>query len=553
MLPAAPRRPEENALKAPSRERPADERRILVAAPTGNDAVLTAHVLAQARLSVQICQGVDDVCREVEGDCGAILLAEETLKATSVPQLVATLGRQPAWSDVPVIIITSGGEADQARLRRLAAFGPGSNVTLLERPFRPGTLISTMEVALRSRMRQYQVRDLLGEVSLARDASEQANRAKDDFLAALSHELRTPLNPVLLLATEAAANRAIEPELRADFATIAKNVMLEARLIDDLLDLTRITRGKLVLDSRPTALHGVLRDAIANVNADVAEKQLSLKVEFCEGDPIVDGDPVRLQQVFWNVLKNAAKFTPSQGQIVVKTSQASPAGRVLIEISDTGVGMAAAEIGRIFEAFTQGDHASRAGSHQFGGLGLGLAISRSLIELHAGSIRASSPGLGLGSTFHIELPLTASPSSATSGPEAARTLPSGAVRTAARMHILLVEDHEPTRTVLAHLLRERKHTVAVASSVAEARELGLSQDFDLMITDIGLPDGDGYELMETLGRRRGLRGIALTGYGGETDAARSEKAGFIGHLVKPVSMLTLDAVLGSLSVPADVR
>lgn len=250
---------------------------------------------------------------------------------------------------------------------------------------------------------------LLGEVSSALDAAEQANRAKDDFLAALSHELRTPLNPVLLLATEAAANESISPDLREDFDTIAKNVMLEARLIDDLLDVTRITRGKLVLDSRLVAVHPILNDAISNVRAEVVQKQLNLALNFCEANPIVEGDAVRLQQVFWNVLKNAVKFTDEQGTITVRTRIASQHGPLQIEISDSGSGMTADELSRIFDAFAQGDHARKGSSHRFGGLGLGLAISRTLLELHSGSIKASSPGPGFGSLFVIELPLAPGP------------------------------------------------------------------------------------------------------------------------------------------------
>jgi signal transduction histidine kinase len=212
---------------------------------------------------------------------------------------------------------------------------------------------------------------------------------------------------VLLLATEAAADASLPPHLREDFDTIAKNVLLEARLIDDLLDLTRITRGKLVLDRRPLPVHGILLDAIANVRPEVGEKQLKLTVDLCGGVPMVDTDPVRLQQVFWNVLKNAAKFTPEHGEISVRTRMPAKAARLVIEITDTGAGMTAAELDRIFDAFTQGDHAGQGSQHRFGGLGLGLAISRTLLELHAGTIRASSPGPGRGSTFMIELPLTA--------------------------------------------------------------------------------------------------------------------------------------------------
>jgi CheY-like chemotaxis protein len=348
----------------------------------------------------------------------------------------------------------------------------------------------------------------------------------------------------LLLASESAVDPSLSPELRADFDMIAKNVMLEAHLIDDLLDLTRITRGKLVLDSRPVPVRQVLEDAIANVRAEVYEKRLELVFNFGRENPIVQGDPVRLQQVFWNILKNAAKFTPAQGRITLAMRTIVPDGRLLIEITDTGAGMTPDELARIFDAFAQGDHATVGSPHRFGGLGLGLAISRSLIELHAGSIRATSAGLGQGSTFTIELPLAR----LSAADKPAVLTPAPATRDSrapmpAGLRILLVEDHSPTRAVMGNLLRARNHHVTSASSLSEGRSFGTTQDFDLLITDIGLPDGDGYDLMAELGKLRGLKGIALTGYGAEQDVARAQAAGFIAHLTKPVSMTVLDAVL----------
>jgi PAS domain S-box-containing protein len=241
-------------------------------------------------------------------------------------------------------------------------------------------------------------------VAEARDRAVAASRAKDNFLAALSHELRTPLTPVLLLASEEAGNAQLSPEVRADFEMIAKNVALEARLIDDLLDLTRITRGKLVLDRRPADAHVILQDALATVRPDFAARQISLQLELAAPRHRLEGDPVRLQQIFWNVLKNAVKFTPPGGQVTVKTSIIDR-NRLLVRVTDTGIGLTPAEIERIFEAFTQGEHADTGAGHKFGGLGLGLAITERLVQLHGGTIRASSPGRDQGATFEIELPL----------------------------------------------------------------------------------------------------------------------------------------------------
>ncbi len=234
-----------------------------------------------------------------------------------------------------------------------------------------------------------------------------ASRAKDDFLAALSHELRTPLNPVLLLATDAASNPKLPSDVRADFETIAKNVALEARLIDDLLDLTRITHSKLALELRPCDVHASLRDALAMVREEIDRKQITLTCRLDAGRSVVLGDDVRLKQVFWNVIKNAAKFTPGAGRITIETLLPPGSGELAIMITDTGIGMTAAELGRIFTVFCQGDHATRDSPHRFGGMGLGLAISRMMVEMQSGSISAASGGRNQGTTFQIELPLLA--------------------------------------------------------------------------------------------------------------------------------------------------
>ncbi len=197
----------------------------------------------------------------------------------------------------------------------------------------------------------------------------EASRAKDEFLAALSHELRTPLNPALLIASESADNQALPEAVRLNFETIRKNIELEARLIDDLLDLTRITTGKMVLNRELTNVHDILVDALATVQADQQEKNIVLNVNLKAKPSIVNGDAVRLQQVFWNVLKNAVKFTPAQGRITVETAIGSR-HQLLISVTDTGIGMDAGETARIFSAFTQGNHAGKGGSHHFGGLGL---------------------------------------------------------------------------------------------------------------------------------------------------------------------------------------
>ena len=373
------------------------------------------------------------------------------------------------------------------------------------------------------------------EESLAREMA--ANRAKDDFLAALSHELRTPLNPVLLLASDGVRNASFSLQARLDFDTIRKNIELEARLIDDMLDLTRITRAKLTLDMKPVDVHIALHDAVGTVRADIDQKKIDMNLNLSAERPIIRGDAVRLRQIFWNVLKNAVKFTPPGGQISVET-RAMPGDKLVVTIADTGIGMDRVELERVFGAFAQG-------AHHFGGLGLGLAITRALVELHAGSIRAESDGKGKGATFLIELPLAKEIEQSDSfsftvpAPVAApvKRVPARDIR------ILLVEDHEPTRASLTHLLSRRNYKVTPVGSLAEARSVVGKKKFNLLISDIGLPDGNGCDLMEELRKHSHLKGIALTGYGMENDVNRSYAAGFAAHLTKPVRMESLDDAL----------
>lgn len=388
------------------------------------------------------------------------------------------------------------------------------------------------------------------ELALSRDKALAASRAKDDFLARLSHELRTPLNPVLLLASDAANDSSLPAGARADFETIARNVTLEARLIDDLLDLTSIAHGKVALELKPCDVHALLHDALAMLRPELVQKRLEVKLELQAGLHSVLGDDVRLKQIFWNVLKNAVKFTPDAGRITAATAAIPESRNLVVKISDTGIGMTPAEIARVFEPFSQGDHGAEAGPHRFGGLGLGLAISRMLAEQHSGFIRATSAGRSQGATFEIELPLLQANEHAGADPgldplpEPASPPPE--IRDARRpRRILLVEDHQPTRVALTQLLTRRRFEVVGVDSVAEARVIAARETFDLLISDIGLPDGNGCELMAELRDRQSLIGIALTGYGMDEDVDRSQAAGFAAHLTKPVNVQALDRVLAA--------
>jgi two-component system CheB/CheR fusion protein len=377
-------------------------------------------------------------------------------------------------------------------------------------------------------------------------AAEQANAAKDQFLAALSHELRTPLTPVLAFVSDLAEDARLPADVRAKLVAIRRNVELEARLIDDLLDLTRITHGKLEIKPEVTDLSEVLEHALdICCSVEVASGRLKVVREVTADRHHVWGDAPRLTQVFWNLFKNAVKFMPAGGEVRVRTAVVTPATggqRLRIEIADTGIGIDPADLPRVFDGFEQGP---RTITRQFGGLGLGLAISKAIVDLHGGTLRAASEGLGKGATFILELPLAeVSPAERVE----TRPVPGQALAPTPTPtepgerpthHLLLVEDHADTAAAFAELLRANGYVVTTAGSVREGLAAAAKGGIDLVISDLGLPDGHGYELMREIVRRHGLPGIALSGYGMEEDVRQSREAGFSRHLTKPVKLKIL--------------
>jgi PAS domain S-box-containing protein len=373
----------------------------------------------------------------------------------------------------------------------------------------------------------------------ARIAAEKASQAKDEFLAVLSHELRTPLSPVLAAATYILENGATlsREEIHEEIGTICRNVRLEAQLIDDLLDLTRISRGKVELRCEAVEIHAALEQAIETCQEDITAKKLAVSTRFEAVSHWVWADPTRIRQVFWNLLTNAVKFTPAGGRITLRTGTDATSGRLLVEVSDTGLGIEPEQASRIFNAFEQGE---RAVTRQFGGLGLGLAITRNLVQLHHGSISVQSEGRGKGATFRVELPALARVPSSPAESRAAPPPPAEG----ASLKILLVDDHEDTRRVLARLLARLGHHVVTTDTLQTAVARLADEPFDALISDIGLPDGTGHDLSREAKRLQPhLCAIAISGYGMEEDTRRSHDAGFDSHITKPIDFAVLRETL----------
>jgi signal transduction histidine kinase/ActR/RegA family two-component response regulator len=385
---------------------------------------------------------------------------------------------------------------------------------------------------------------LLAREREARAEAEAANEAKDRFLATLSHELRTPLTPVLAIASGLAADELIPPGARRQLETILRNVELEARLIDDLLDLTRIARGKLDLRQEVTDLRKVVEHTIEiSCAREVAAGRLRVVTELAAEDHRLWADPSRLTQVLWNLLNNAVKFTPAGGTITVRS--ALEPERLVLQVSDTGAGLDPEAMPYIFNAFEQG---RIRGPRRTGGLGLGLAISKAIAEMHGGTLSAASEGHGHGATFTLVLPRGRDLPAAAEAPRTEGE--SEDLKSAVpSLRILLVEDHADTAEAMAELLRLLGHEVTVAGDVATALAAGEAAAsrgaLDLLVSDLGLPDGSGLDVMRALARF-GVPGIALSGYGMEEDVRRSHEAGFSRHLTKPVGLPALESAISRL-------
>jgi len=378
------------------------------------------------------------------------------------------------------------------------------------------------------------------QLNIEKMAAEKANKAKDDFLAVLSHELRTPLTPALAAASYLAQHQDLSPELREEVTAIRASVQLEARLIDDLLDLTRITRGKIELHLEVVDVHNLLRNSLEIARDKILEKHLDLVVNFGADRHHVWADAIRLQQVFWNLLNNAVKFSKEGGRITMRTTNEDR--RFVFQITDTGVGIEPEQRDRIFHAFEQGE---RVISRKFGGLGLGLTISKRLLELQGGAISVHSEGLNRGASFKLSLATVDSPKITTV------SQPTTDQRSARSLQLLVVDDHPQTLRVLASLLRKQGHKVLTAECVQAAIKLLEDERFDGLISDIGLPDGNGCDVMRAAKARQSLVGIALSGFGMEEDVRRSLDAGFEHHLTKPIDFQELERFLGTMASRTD--
>ncbi|HXU05717.1 MAG TPA: hybrid sensor histidine kinase/response regulator [Polyangia bacterium] len=504
------------------------EKRVLVLAPSGRDAALACQVLEQAQIAAVVCADVAALIAAMDEGAGAAVLASEAIGPDVIAALAPHLQRQPAWSDFPLLIFTAGAASTGENRRTLEAFADLGNVTALERPIHPLTMVSATRAALRARARQYAARAAL--VDRERDV-----RQRDEFLALLGHELRNPLGALRNAATLVERSGGGVPGLDRPLAMIDRQLRHLTQLVDDLLDVARVTSGKIVLKVVPVDLVAAARAMVDEMAKASRERRLQIDLRVPDEAVVVRADPVRLDQILTNLVTNALKYTPSEGRIDV--SVAVERGEAVLRVADTGVGLSADMLPTIFEPFTQ---AARTLDRSQGGIGLGLSVVRALARLHGGDVAVTSEGLGRGSEFIVRLPHAAGADVAVDVGE--RT---PAPLTMTPRHILIVEDGADHRESLQELLEAQGHRVDTAIDGECGVEQALAGRPEVALVDIGLPRLDGYEVAR---RIRGAMGpkiflIALTGYGQPDDRARAAAAGFDVHITKPLDFGALERLI----------
>lgn len=501
---------------------------VLILAPVGRDGALVCAALDKVGISAIVCPGIEMLCGAIVAGAGPVLLTEEVLTPSAAQLLLKTLEQQPPWSDLPLVVLTTAGQATRTHLRTLQLLGPYGNVSLLERPVRTATLVAAVRTALRARRRQYETRDYLTmrervvtELGAARAEAERVSQAKDNFLAMLGHELR---NPLAAIVSGLAVLDRLSPQQgdqRQSLVIVRRQVQHLTRLVDDLLDVSRIMSGRITLQRAALDLCEAVRQCIESRAAAARAHDISLAAD---ADPVVVyGDAVRLEEIIGNLLDNAVKYSAPGTPIRVLVRQED--GQAVLRVQDRGIGLAPDMLQSIFELFTQ---VTTSLHRREGGLGLGLAVTRGLVEHHGGSISAHSAGLGEGCEFVVRLPLSTA---------AVTPPPDRELRSARPRRIVVVEDHADSREMLRTLLTLDGHHVEVAADGRAGLGLILDARPEVALIDVGLPELDGYEVARQVRRTPGstmVRLVALTGYGQSYDRIRAQEAGFDLHLTKPV-------------------
>ena len=503
-------------------------RRVLIVAPVGRDAELMCTHLEAAGMSCHVCADVDEACRELARGVGALIFTEEAFTSEMSPRLLHALDQQPAWSDVPMIILSAVPSMEK-KSRSFGTFGRRTNVTFVDRPVRIQSLVSAAQSALRARERQYQIRELM-------DKLEDRVHERDRFLAILGHELRNPLGAILL------ASQMRDDDGRLDGVhaeLIERQSRHLTRLVNDLLDLSRVVSGKIVLQRHVIDLSDALRQSFETVTESASQQKVTVEVRYSVEPLPVYVDPLRAAQILTNVIGNAIKYTPGGGHVIVALER--DGDQALVRVADDGVGIAADRIGTIFELFAQAENAI--GRAQ-GGMGIGLALVRNLLQLHDGTITVESDGLGKGSEFVVRLPIF----DGEHVPIAKMSEKAAVAHDGVPRRIVVIEDNVDVRELLRLKLRRLGHEVdAVADGLAGVQAI-VDHRPDLALVDIGLPGLDGYEVAARVRRSVGndVVLVAVSGFGQPEDKRKAMDAGFDEHITKPADVSDIESLLSRL-------
>ena len=485
---------------------------VAVWAPSGRDAPLAIDLIERHGIAAVPCRDVEELVVRMD-NLGCALITSECLGVAARQRLAAALARQPLWSDFPIVLMAPRG-ADRAG-EVLAATALLGNVTVLERPVQSGTLISALVSALRSRRRQYEAREAIWR--------------RDQFLAMLGHELRNPL-AAIMLAVESLprSNDEAQPGDK-QHGIIERQARHLARLVDDLLDVARVTSGKVRLQTEPLDLAEVAQRCVHGAELAARRRGIELRVDADPHPVMVEGDLVRLEEVFHNLIANAVKYSTDGARVAVRVRSDGTTG--VVDVADTGIGISAEMVPRVFDLFAQADSSL---DRSQGGLGIGLTLVRALVELHGGTITASSAGVGHGSTFSVVLPMARATSSSASA--SATIAPPPQPDPARPLRVLIVEDNADVLDMTRDLLEAAGCDVATAVDGAAGLAQLTARPPDVAFIDIGLPSLDGYEIA-TGARQHGVRTflVAMTGYGQPDDQQRALAAGFDRHVTKPVT------------------
>jgi signal transduction histidine kinase/ActR/RegA family two-component response regulator len=501
------------------------EQRLLVLTPTGRDSMLAVELLNRCGFSAEHCDSSEQLCRELGSGIGALIVADEALTLGFVVKLTSILRSQPPWSDIPVIILARQQRVEST-VNSFPSFYRRPNVTVLERPLKTEALVSVVRNVLSARQRQYEIRSLLNTL-------EQKVQERDQFLAMLAHELRNPLsvisNSLLLLSNS------VEMKMSRPLELATRQTSVIGRMLDDLLDVARFANGKFGLNKENVALSTIIGNAVDACRWNMLQKRQHFTPTL-RRDVIVNGDPTRLTQLFSNLLMNASKYTSADGQIDIHCEIND--SNVDVAVKDNGIGIKPELLTHLFEPFAQGDQGIERSQ---GGLGLGLALAKSIAELHGGSIKATSAGIGCGSEFTVRLPIVCAQAA-----ETRSVPPLAAAHYTGSLRIMLAEDDADAAESLQALLNDCGYEVHIVKDGRSALAAAFVMQPQVILLDIGLPEMNGYQLAQELRERmpdRKLLLIALSGYGRAEDVRRSREAGIDYHFVKPLQLGKLQEVL----------